>query len=261
MAALENGLARERAFLGTSVLLFIASAGVTIHTCTSMSGSMTMPGGWTMSMVWMRMAGQTKLAALVSFMGVWLVMMLAMMLPSLVPMLLQFRRSVRGQAETHLGWLTTIAAAGYFFIWVIFGAVVYQLGVTLSAAEMRWPTFVRSVPLATGVALLLAGGVQLMPWKARQLGRCRNAPVCGSRCPTAVTTWLHGCRLGADCSLCCAGFMTFLVVNGVMSLATMAAVTALITVERLVQDPRRIARAIGIVIITDGLLVIARAVR
>jgi predicted metal-binding membrane protein len=95
-----------------------------------------------------------------------------------------------------------------------------------------------------------------MPWKAR-----RNAPVCGSRCPTAVTTWLHGLRFGADCSLCCAGFMTFLVVNGVMSLAAMAAVTAAITAERLVHNPGQIARAIGVVIITDGLLEIVRADR
>ena len=51
----------ERAFLGVSALLFAASAAVTIVWCTSMSamGGMPMPGGWTMSMTWMRMPGQT----------------------------------------------------------------------------------------------------------------------------------------------------------------------------------------------------------
>ena len=79
----------EQAFLGVCALLFIASAAGTIVWCTSMSamGGMPMPGGWTMSMVWMRMPGQTWPGAAASFLGMWIVMMVAMMLPSLVPML------------------------------------------------------------------------------------------------------------------------------------------------------------------------------
>jgi len=50
-------------------------------------GEMPMPGGWTMSMAWMRMPGQTWPGAAASFLGMWIVMMVAMMLPSLVPML------------------------------------------------------------------------------------------------------------------------------------------------------------------------------
>jgi hypothetical protein len=51
----------ERAFFGVSALLFAASAAATIVWCASMSamGGMPMPGGWTMSMAWMRMPGQT----------------------------------------------------------------------------------------------------------------------------------------------------------------------------------------------------------
>ncbi|HSR96291.1 MAG TPA: hypothetical protein VLM79_04430, partial [Kofleriaceae bacterium] len=53
--------ASQRAFFGVSALLFAASAAVTIKWCASMSamGGMPMPGGWTMSMAWMRMPGQT----------------------------------------------------------------------------------------------------------------------------------------------------------------------------------------------------------
>ena len=75
----------EVAFVGVSALLFAGSATLTIAWCTSMSamGGMLMPGGWTMSMAWMRMPGQTWLGAAASFIGMWVVMMVAMMLPSL----------------------------------------------------------------------------------------------------------------------------------------------------------------------------------
>jgi len=251
-------LRRERTFLATSALLFFASAAVTIYRCKLMPGGMPMPGGWTMSMAWMRM-GQPWLAADTSFMGMWLVMMVAMMLPSLVPMLLCYRRSLGGQAHSHLGRLTTIAAAGYFFVWALIGAVAYPIGVSLSESEMRSPMFARLVPLATGLVLLLAGGTQFMRWKARRLGRCREATVCEARSATAVAAWQHGLRLGVDCSLCCAGFMIVLLVDDAMSLTTMAVVTVAITIERFVRDPERIARVMGLIIIAVGLLVIARA--
>ena len=81
--------ASRHAFLGISALLFAASTGGTIVWCASMAamGEMPMPGGWTMSMAWMRTPGQRCCSAATSFLGMWVVMMLAMMLPSLVPML------------------------------------------------------------------------------------------------------------------------------------------------------------------------------
>jgi predicted metal-binding membrane protein len=55
---------------------------------------MPMPGGWTMSIAWMRMPGQTWPGAVASFLGMWVVMMVAMMLPSLVPMLWRYRQTL-----------------------------------------------------------------------------------------------------------------------------------------------------------------------
>src|SRR5579864_5682968 len=79
----------QRAFFGVFTLLYLASVAVTIVWCRSMSamGEMPMPGGWTMSMAWMRMPGQTWLGSAASFVGMWTVMMLAMMLPSIGLML------------------------------------------------------------------------------------------------------------------------------------------------------------------------------
>ncbi len=108
--------ASQRAFFGVSALLFAASAAVTIVWCASMSamGGMPMPGGWTMSMAWMRMPGQTWPGAAASFLGMWVVMMVAMMLPSLVPMLWRYRQAVGRTGEARLGRLTALVGAGYF---------------------------------------------------------------------------------------------------------------------------------------------------
>src|SRR2546429_394764 len=146
----------HRAFFGVSALLFVASVAATIVSCASMSamGEMSMPGGWTMSMMWMRMPGQTWFGAAASFVGMWVVMMGAMMLPSLVPVLWRYRQVVEAAGGRRLGWLTTLAGTGYFFVWTVFGAAVFPLGVALAAIEMRQPSLARTVPIAVGVVVL-----------------------------------------------------------------------------------------------------------
>src|SRR5580704_19147506 len=113
---------RSRAFLCVSALLFAACSAVTAVWCASMSaqGGMPMPGGWTMSMAWMRMPGQTWLGAAASFLAMWVVMMVAMMLPSLAPMLWRYRQAVRWRGEPCIGRLTLLAGLGYFFVWTLF---------------------------------------------------------------------------------------------------------------------------------------------
>jgi len=254
--------AAERAFLGVSALLFAASAAVTIVWCGSMAAmeGMPMPGGWTMSMAWMRMPGQTWAGATASFLGMWAVMMTAMMLPSLVPMLSRYRQAVARTGATRLGRLTAIVAAGYFLIWTVLGMAVFPLGVALAAVAMRQPPLARAVPLAAGLVVLAAGALQLSAWKARHLVCCREAPGPGRTLPADVATaWRHGLSLGLHCSRCCAGLMAILLVLGVMDLRAMAVVAAAITLERLVPVGERVAKAIGVVVVGAGVLLIVRA--
>jgi predicted metal-binding membrane protein len=254
--------ASEQAFCGASVLLFAASAAVTIVWCTSMSamGDMPMPGGWTMSMAWMRMPGQTWPGAAASFLGMWVVMMVAMMLPSLVPMLRRYREAVGMTGETRLGRLTALVGAGYFFVWTMVGIAAFPLGVALAAVAMRQPALARTVPIAVGVVVLIAGSLQFTAWKARHLACCREAPGRAGTLPAdAGTAWRLGVRLGLNCGHCCANLMAILLVIGVMDLRAMAVVTAAVTVERLAPAGERVARAIGAVVVGAGLFLIARA--
>jgi len=255
--------ASQRAFFSVSALLFAASAAVTIAWCASMSamGGMPMPGGWTMSMAWMRMPGQTWPGAAASFLGMWVVMMVAMMLPSLVPMLKRYRESVGNTGETRLGRLTALVGVGYFFVWAMFGMAAFPLGVALAGVEMQQPALARAVPIAIGVVVLIAGALQFSAWKARHLACCREVPGRDHPLPTdAGTAWRYGLRLGLRCSHCCAGLMAILLVIGVMDLRAMAVVAAAVTVEHLAPVGERVARAIGAVVVGAGLLLIARAV-
>ena len=260
---MDSVRASRPVFLGVSTLLFVVSAAVTIVWCTSMSamGEMSMPDGWTMSMAWMPMPGETWLGAAASFLGMWVVMMGAMMLPSLVPMLQRYREAVGSRGEPHLGRLTVIVGAGYFFVWTVFGMAIFPLGVALASLEMQQPALARAVPIAVGMVVLIAGALQFTAWKARYLACCSETPGSGrTLAADAGAAWRHGLRLGLHCSCCCAGLMTILLVIGVMDLRAMAIVTAAITAERLAPAGGRVARAIGVVALGAGLLLIARAV-
>jgi predicted metal-binding membrane protein len=251
----------EATFVSVSALLFAGSMTLTIVWCASMPAmGMPMPGGWTMSMAWMRMPGQTWPGAAASFLSMWVVMMVAMMMPSLIPMLRRYREAVARTRPTHLGPLTAIAGAGYFFVWAAFGIAVFPLGAALAAIEMQQPVVASAVPIAAGVVLLIAGALQFSAWKTRQLACCREAPGRGRTLPAdAGTAWRQGLRLGLHCTLCCASPMTILLVMGVMDLRAMAVVAAAITIERLAPAGAHVPRTIGAVVVVAGVFWTARA--
>ena len=256
--------AGQSVFWMASALLFSGSVATTVAWCASMSemNGMAMPGGWTMSMAWMRMPGQTWLGAATSFLGMWIVMMVAMMLPSLIPTLDQHRRAaaVAGQARRRLGPLTALVGAGYFLVWTGFGVVAFPLGVALAELEMRHAALARTAPIGVGVVVALAGLLQLTQWKARHLACCRTAPGGGGALrDDAGLAFRSGLRLGLHCGVCCLGPMAVLLALGVMDLRAMAIVTAAITVERLAPGGQRAARAIGVLAAAAGLLLIASA--
>jgi predicted metal-binding membrane protein len=252
----------HRTFAAICALLFAASAVLTVVWCGSMSamGGMPMPGDWTMSMAWMRMPGQTWLGAAGSFIGMWVTMMAAMMLPSLTPMLWRYRQSVEKKCETGLSRLTILVGLGYFFVWTLLGLAVFAAGLVMAAIEMDRPLLARAVPIAAGSIVLIAGTLQFTKWKAHQLACCREAPGRGTLAADARTAWRQGIHFGLHCGLCCANLTAVLLVLGVMDLRAMAAVTAAITAERLAPAGQRVARAIGLVVVLAGVLLVAQAV-
>jgi predicted metal-binding membrane protein len=190
----------------------------------------------------------------------WVVMMVAMMLPTLVPTLLRYRNALGRTSATRLNRLTALAGIGYFFVWAVFGLAVFPVGVVLATVEMNTPALARAVPVAAGVIVLIAGALQFSRWKAHHLACCREEPGSGRGLPSdGVAAWRQGLRFGFDCGYSCANLTVILLVMGVMDLRTMVAVTSAIAVERLAPSGQRAARAIGAVVMAAGVLVIARS--
>ncbi|WP_025599338.1 DUF2182 domain-containing protein [Burkholderia sp. WSM2230] len=255
--------ARSAVFYGVCGVLFASSAGATIAACLSMStmGEMPMPGGWTMSMMWLPMCGKTWLRVAASFVGMWIAMMIAMMLPSFAPALWRYGEALRRAGHTRVAMLRWLAGLGYFTVWAALGVTVFALGAALAGLEMRMPALSRAIPVSGGAVVLLAGTLQLSAWKAHYLHCCRRDPECDhailpSRAATALR---YGLRLGLHCCYCCAGLTAVLVVMGVMNPLAMAVVTAAITLERLAPRGRLVARGVGFAIVGMGLLMIVRA--
>ena len=252
-----------RTFFGIVALLFIASSVVTIVWCRSMSAmaEMPMPGGWGMSMTWMPMSGQSLFGATASFLAMWDVMMVAMMIPCLAPMLLRYRKAVQKTGTGRLDRLTALVGLGYFLVWTIVGLVVFPLGVGLNAILMQHKELSLIVPVAIGIIVLAAGLLQLTDWKLHQLTCCRELPFRGETArDDAGTAWKHGLHLGIQCSRCSAGLMSILLAIGMMNLFGMAIITIAINFERLAPVSKQVTGTIGAIGIGAGFFLIARAV-
>ena len=250
-------------FYGICVLLFALSAAVTIAASLSMStmGEIPMPGGWALSTMWMPMCGQTWPAVAVSFIGMWIAMMIAMMLPSFAPGLWRYGEALRSAGHARAALMTLLAGVGYFATWAVLGMALFALGAALAALETQTPALSRAAPVAASVIVLGAGALQFTAWKAHHLRCCRQARRCGHHAlpSLGVAAMQYGLRLGVHCCYCCASLTAVLVVTGMMDLPAMVAVTAAITLERVAPRGEYVARGIGFVIIGAGLFMMARA--
>jgi predicted metal-binding membrane protein len=234
--------------------------GFTIRDVRAMTGGMPMPGGWTMGMAWMRMPGQTWPGAGAMFTAMWLSMMVAMMLPSSLPMLLLYRRVVVFRGEPYADLLVWLMASGYFLVWTLFGVTAYAAGAVIALAAMQWTIASELVPMGAGLALIASGIYQLTPWKSACLKHCRN-PL------EIVARHLHpgwrgavalGVHHGLFCTACCWALMVMQLVIGVMNLGAMAAIATVIALEKLTARGPLVARAVGLVSISAGLAILVR---
>ena len=243
-----------------AVVVFAIAVALTLTSARMSGGAMPMPGGWTMAMAWMRMPGQTRLGAGAMFAGMWLAMMVAMMLPSSLPMLLLYRRVVAFRGERHPTLLTGLMASAYFIVWTLFGVIAYGIGISIADGAMRSAAFSALVPAGAGTALVGSGIYQLTPWKSACLKHCRD-PL------ELVARHLHpgwrgavalGVHHGLFCTGCCWALMVMQLVMGVMNLGAMAAIATVIALEKLIARGPLIARVVGIAAIAAGVMILVR---
>ena len=108
--------------------------------------------------------------------------------------------------------------------------------------------------------MLIAGALQFTDGRRAAWPAAGDAPGHEGALPRdAGGAWRLGLRLGLQCCACCGNLMLILLLAGVMDLTAMTAMTAAITLERVAPAGLRVARAVGLVAVVAGVLLIARA--
>jgi predicted metal-binding membrane protein len=252
--------ARERWARIVATCVFLGAAVYTVSASLCMPGGMPMPGGWNMPMMWMVMPGQKLLSAAVIFLVMWQAMMIAMMLPSSWPMIELYARVARHEGHRQPMLDTLVVAAGYFAVWLAFGAAAFGLGIGISSAAMSSIRISHCVPVGAGVALILSGAWQLTPLKQACLKHCREPLLYLAHAYRRGVwgAWQVGVLHGAFCAACCWALMLMQLLLGVMSLVVMTAIAAVIAAEKLWRRGPLLARFIGAASIAAGVLLILR---
>jgi predicted metal-binding membrane protein len=168
----------------------------------------------------------TDLGGLGWYLGIWVTMTVAMMLPSAL-------RVARGLPFV----------AGYLGAWTAFGLAAYGLFRLVTSFDTGWLAWDRGGPYVAGGAIVAAGIYELTPLKQHCLHRCRT--------PAGRGGLVHG----VDCVGCCLGLMAALFALGVMSLFWMAVVAGVIFAEKVLLYGLRVSRIVALALVALGIAV------
>lgn len=191
---------------------------------------------------------QWSAANLLAVWIMWSVMMIAMMLPSALPMILTFvRLSVRGGEPARARGFVT----AYLSVWFGFSAVATAAQWLFQHLDWTDPMIVSRSPILTGMLLLIAGVYQFSPLKRTCLSRCSTPMgfLLGEWRPGTRGAFVMGLRHGLFCLGCCWALMALLFVGGVMNLAWIAALAIAVAVEKLLPGGERVAATLGLLLI------------
>ena len=237
-AGLRPAFAATRAHLGLVFALF-ALAGV----------------GWWWTIRQMRGMDKgpwTDLETFGWFLSVWIVMMAAMMFPSVAPTVALYARMSRGSRLTPVVFVT-----GYLITWAGAGVIAFLIGAVASQAapDLAWEHAGRFL---TGATLLLAAAYELTPLKNVCLSKCRS-PL-GFLLGSWRDGWSGALRMGAKngawCVGCCWALMASLFALGVMSPVWMAIVAGLIAIEKTLPWRRTATYGTATILLALGVLIL-----
>ena len=233
-------LTAVRARLGLVALLFILAAVGWIWTVHEMRGMDNGPF--------------TALGDFGWFLGVWVVMMAAMMFPSVAPTVALYSRLMRERSPV----APYAFAAGYLLTWAVAGVAAYGIGRGISRAfgdSIAWDNAGRAI---AGTTLIVAAVYELTPLKEICLGKCRSplGALLGSWRDGVSGALRMGTKNGAWCVGCCWALMASLFALGVMSVPWMAFVAGLIAVEKLLPWRRVATYGVALLLLALGLLLL-----
>lgn len=191
------------------------------------------------------------------FFAMWITMMVAMMFPTIGPMVLAHRMVVAQRGEGTIP--TVVFVLGYLVAWTVLGsipfaALLFFRNVVAQTAPPTW------IAILCGVALMVAGLYQFTPWKAVCLRACRSPLgfILTHDFKTGVRgAWRAGLTHGAYCIGCCWALMSVLFVMGLMNLVWMALITILFIAEKNWRYGGGLIFIVGPALALIGLLIVA----
>jgi predicted metal-binding membrane protein len=211
----------------TSILLVAGAAVAWVVTVERMRGMDAGPG--------------TDLGGLGWYLGIWVTMTAAMMLPSVAPTAGHVARVVRRST-------TVLFVAGYLAVWTGYGLAAYGLYRFLSSLDTGWLAWDERGPWVAGAVIVAAGIYEVTALKRWSLRRCRSA-----RHPESPLR--SGLAHGLDCVTCSGALMAVLLVLGVMSLFWMALVAVVIFSEKVLPHGARLATPLAVALVALGVWV------
>jgi predicted metal-binding membrane protein len=254
LTAVERLLRRDRVMAAIGLFGATALAWASLFRMHSGMGSM---GGAGMAMPGMQAWSPLEPLLLLLM---WATMMVAMMLPSAAPTILLVASVLRRRREhASPAAPTAVFVAGYLVVWTGFSAAAALAQWGLHEAALLSPAMASTSPVLGGILLLAAGVYQWLPAKAACLHHCRSPlGFLGSH-------WREGGRgalamgmtHGLYCLGCCWALMLLLFVAGVMNLLWVAAIAALVLVEKVVPAGPWVSRVAGLAMAGWGLWMLA----
>ena len=218
-----------------------------------MQGDMRGAAAWMMTAQW-----NPRYAALIFAM--WVVMMIAMMLPSAAPIALLYQRVASSDARTtRAAFRVYIFTVGYLAVWCAFSLAATGMQWALSTSDLLSPMMRMRSTASAATMLIIAGAWQWSPLKQRCLRRCRAPAEFIAREWRAgnAGAWRMGLHLGAYCLGCCWAMMLLLFVGGVMSFAWIVAISLTVLLEKFLPARANASRLLGAVLILAGVATLA----
>lgn len=197
----------------------------------------------------------TDLGTLGWFLGVWVVMMAAMMFPSVAPTVALYSRMTRERSPLS----PLLFAAGYLVTWTLAGLLAFAIAVAGARTAGDVLAWDRAGRWVAGATLLAAAVYELTPLKDVCLGKCRSPLgfLLGSWREGRLGSVQMGVKNGGWCVGCCWALMASLFALGVMSIAWMAFVAGLIAVEKTIPWRRVAVVGTTAILLALGVLLLA----
>ena len=183
----------------------------------------------------------TDLGGLGWYLGIWVTMTAAMMLPSEAPAALLVARLRRGVP-------TVLFLAGYLVVWTAYGVAAYALFRIVTSFDTDWIAWDEGGPYVAGGVIVAAGVYELTPLKQLCLRRCRSPHTDGAALRAGLAE-------GVYCVGSSGGLMAVLFALGVMSLLWMVVVAAVIFAEKVLPQGLRLTPVVAIALVALGLWV------